>query len=134
MITTVTCSIRRGHLTKNAGTHFCTLHSTVLHKYSLKRVKIYRIFFYEQFKKVFNFYFLKQRHVYRIVSKHLLCVCVCVYIYIYMYCVTQIQSQNILLYAWCLCFWDCHCIFVWSDSWSRDGDPSSLAASPIIDI
>ena len=82
MITTVTCSIRRGHLTKNAGTHFCTLHSTVLHKYSLKRVKIYRIFFYEQFKKVFNFYFLKQRHVYRIVSKHLLCVCVCVYIYI----------------------------------------------------
>ena len=132
MITTVTCSIRRGHLTKNAGTHFCTLHSTVLHKYSLKRVKIYRIFFYEQFKKVFNFYFSKQRHVYRIVSKHLLCVCV--YIYIYMYCVTQIQSQNILLYAWCLCFWVFHCIFVWSDSWSRDGDPSSLAASPIIDI
>ena len=80
MITIVTCSIRRGHLTKNAGTHFCTLHSTVLHKYSLKRVKIYRIFFYEQFKKVFNFYFLKQRHVYRIVSKHLLCVCVYIYI------------------------------------------------------
>ena len=95
MITTVTCSIRRGHLTKNAGTHFCTLHSTVLHKYSLKRVKIYRIFFYEQFKKVFNFYFLKQRHVYRIVSKHLLCVCV--YIYIYVLCYTNTVSKHLVV-------------------------------------
>ena len=84
MITTVTCSIRGGHLTKNAGTHFCTLHSTVLHKYSLKRVKIYRIFFYEQFKKVFNFliFIFQNRDMYIELCQNIFCVCVYIYIYI----------------------------------------------------